>query len=221
MLPEPRRKSHVAGTMSLEPETLKSLVRAAAEQVIACAAELTALDQAIGDGDHGANMKRGFEAVLEKLDAIGAQPPAEALKAIGKTLVMTVGGASGPLFGSFFIAAGDALSHSRQLPDDLAEVFACGVGAVSARGRSQAGEKTMLDVLVPVLETLKAEAGNPDLIKRVRTAASEAAARTAPMLATKGRASFLGARSVGHVDPGAQSSCVLLHAVCNTLEARQ
>jgi phosphoenolpyruvate---glycerone phosphotransferase subunit DhaL len=207
--------------MSLQPETLKSLVKAAAQQVIASAAELTALDQAIGDGDHGANMKRGFEAVLDKLDAIGGQPPAEALKTIGKTLVMTVGGASGPLFGSFFIAAGDALSHSRQLPDDLAEVFACGVGAVSARGRSQAGEKTMLDVLLPVLETLKADAGNPDLIKRVRITASEAVARTAPMQATKGRASFLGARSVGHVDPGARSSCVLLHAVCNTLEARQ
>jgi phosphoenolpyruvate---glycerone phosphotransferase subunit DhaL len=207
--------------MSLEPETLKSLVRAAAEQVIASTAELTALDQAIGDGDHGANMKRGFEAVLGKLDAIGAQPPAEALKTIGKTLVMTVGGASGPLYGSFFIAAGDALSHSRQLPDDLVEVFACGVGAVSARGRSQQGEKTMLDVLFPVLETLKAEAGKPDLIARVRMTASEAAARTAPMQATKGRASFLGERSVGHVDPGARSSCVLLHAVCNTLDARQ
>jgi dihydroxyacetone kinase-like protein len=207
--------------MSLEPESLKSLVRAAAEQVIASTAELTALDQAIGDGDHGANMKRGFEAVLGKLDAIGAQPPAEALKTIGKTLVMTVGGASGPLYGSFFIAAGDALSHSRQLPDDLVEVFACGVGAVSARGRSQQGEKTMLDVLFPVLETLKAEAGKPDLIARVRTTASEAVARTAPMQATKGRASFLGPRSIGHVDPGARSSCVLLHAVCNTLEARQ
>jgi phosphoenolpyruvate---glycerone phosphotransferase subunit DhaL len=207
--------------MPLEPETLKSLVRAAAEQVIASTAELTALDQAIGDGDHGANMKRGFEAVLGKLDAIGAQPPAEALKTIGKTLVMTVGGASGPLYGSFFIAAGDALSHSRQLPDDLVEVFACGVGAVSARGRSQQGEKTMLDVLFPVLETLKAEAGKPDLIARVRTTASEAVARTAPMQATKGRASFLGPRSIGHVDPGARSSCVLLHAVCNTLEARQ
>ncbi len=207
--------------MSLEPETLKSLVRAAAEQVIASTAELTALDQAIGDGDHGANMKRGFEAVLGKLDAIGAQPPGEALKTIGKTLVMTVGGASGPLYGSFFIAAGDALSHSRQLPDDLVEVFACGVGAVSARGRSQQGEKTMLDVLFPVLETLKAEAGKPDLIARVRTTASEAVARTAPMQATKGRASFLGPRSIGHVDPGARSSCVLLHAVCNTLEARQ
>jgi phosphoenolpyruvate---glycerone phosphotransferase subunit DhaL len=207
--------------MSLEPETLKLLVRAAAEQVIASAAELTALDQAIGDGDHGANMKRGFEAVLGKLDAIGAQPPAEALKTIGKTLVMTVGGASGPLYGSFFIAAGDALANSRQLPDDLVEVFACGIGAVSARGRSQQGEKTMLDVLFPVLETLKTEADKPDLIARVRTTASEAVARTAPMQATKGRASFLGPRSIGHVDPGARSSCVLLHAVCNTLEARQ
>ena len=206
--------------MSLQPETLKSLVRAAAEQVIASAPELTALDQAIGDGDHGTNMKRGFEAVLGKLDAIGAQPPDEALKTIGKTLVMTVGGAAGPLYGSCFMAAGDALSRSKRLPEDLAEVFGSGVNAVSARGRSQPGEKTMLDVLFPVLEVLKAEAGRPDLIERVRAAASEATARTVPMQATKGRASFLGARSIGHVDPGARSSCVLLHAVCNTLEAR-
>jgi dihydroxyacetone kinase-like protein len=206
--------------MSLQPETFKSLVRAAAERVIASAPELTALDQAIGDGDHGANMKRGFEAVLGKLDAIGAQPLDEALKALGKTLVMTVGGAAGPLYGSFFMAAGDALSRSKRLPEDLAEVFGSGVNAVSARGRSQPGEKTMLDVLFPVLEVLKAEAGRPDLIERVRAAASEATARTVPMQATKGRASFLGARSIGHVDPGARSSCVLLHAVCNTLEAR-
>jgi dihydroxyacetone kinase-like protein len=207
--------------MSLQPETFKLLVRAAAEQVIANAPELTALDQAIGDGDHGSNMKRGFEAVLGKLDTIAAQPLDEAFKAIGKTLVMTVGGASGPLYGSFFLAAGEALAGNRQLPDDLAEVFGWGVGAVSARGRSEAGEKTMLDVLVPVLETLKTEAGRPDLIAHVRTTATEAVARTAPMQATKGRASFLGPRSVGHVDPGAQSSCLLLHAVCDTLEARQ
>ena len=206
--------------MSLQPETLKALVRAAAERVIASASELTALDQAIGDGDHGANMKRGFEAVLGKLDAIGAQPLDEALKTLGKTLVMTVGGAAGPLYGSFFMAAGDALSRSKRLPEDLAEVFGSGVTAVCARGRSQPGEKTMLDVLFPVLEVLKAEAGRPDLIERVRAAASEATARTVPMQATKGRASFLGARSIGHVDPGARSSCVLLHAVCNTLEAR-
>jgi len=146
--------------MSLQPETLKALVRAAAERVIASASELTALDQAIGDGDHGANMKRGFEAVLGKLDAIGAQPLDEALKTLGKTLVMTVGGAAGPLYGSFFMAAGDALSRSKRLPEDLAEVFGSGVNAVSARGRSQPGEKTMLDVLFPVLEVLKAEAGD-------------------------------------------------------------
>ncbi len=207
--------------MSVRPETLKCLVKAAAQKVIASAPELTALDQAIGDGDHGANMKRGFEAVLGKLDAIGAQPLDEALKTIGKTLVMTVGGASGPLYGTFFMAAGDALSQKRDLPEDMAEVFACAVGAVSARGRSQPGEKTMLDVLFPVLETLKAEAGSPDLLDRVRVSASEAVERTAPMQATKGRAAFLGARSVGHVDPGARSSCVLLHAVCDTLEAQQ
>jgi phosphoenolpyruvate---glycerone phosphotransferase subunit DhaL len=205
--------------MSLEPETLKSLVKAAAEQVIASAAELTALDQAVGDGDHGANMKRGFEAVLGKLETIAAQPPDEALKTIGKTLVMTVGGASGPLYGSFFLAAGDALSN-KQLPADLAEVFGSGVNAISSRGRSKAGEKTMLDVLVPVWETLQSQPISPDLIARVRTTAHEAAARTAPMQATKGRASYLGARSIGHVDPGARSSCVLLDAVCDTLEAR-
>jgi phosphoenolpyruvate---glycerone phosphotransferase subunit DhaL len=207
--------------VTLQPETLKSLVKVAAEQVIASAPELTTLDQAIGDGDHGANMKRGFEAVLGKLDAISAQPLDEALKMIGKTLVMTVGGASGPLYGSFFLAAGEALSHNKQLPDDLADVFGSGVSAVSARGRSQIGEKTMLDVLVPVLEALKTEAGQPDLIERVRTIAAEAVERTGPMQATKGRASFLGPRSVGHIDPGARSSCVLVQAVCASLEARQ
>src|SRR6204780_1963 len=147
--------------MSVEPATLKSLVKAAAEQVIASAPELTALDQAIGDGDHGANMKRGFEAVLGKLDTIGAQPLDEALKTIGKTLVMTVGGASGPLYGTFFIAAGDALSQKRSLPEDIVEVFSRAVGAVSTRGPSQAGEKTMIDVLFPVPHTLKAEADRP------------------------------------------------------------
>jgi len=192
--------------MPLQADAFRSLVKVAAEQVIASAPELTSLDQAIGDGDHGTNMKRGFEAVLNKLDTISGQPLDEALKTIGKTLVMTVGGASGPLYGSFFLAAGEALSHDKSLPDDLVDVFGSGVNAVSARGRSHAGEKTMLDVLVPVLETLKADAGRPDLIERVRAAATEAVERTAPMQATKGRASFLGARSVGHVDPGARSS---------------
>jgi phosphoenolpyruvate---glycerone phosphotransferase subunit DhaL len=205
--------------MSLEPAVLKALIAAAAEQVIASAPELTALDQAIGDGDHGTNMKRGFAAVLAKLDAIAAEPSGEAVKAVGKTLVMTVGGASGPLYGSLFMAMGEAILRGKRLPEDLAEIFASGVEAVGARGRSRAGEKTMLDVLVPVLEILRTEAGRPDLAQRVRAAASEAAERTAPMLATKGRAAFLGPRSIGHIDPGARSSSVLLHAICNTLEA--
>src|SRR6202035_4319414 len=153
--------------MTLQPDTFKSLVKEAAEQVIAGAGELTALDQAIGDGDHGTNMRRGFQAVLPKLDTMGAQPLDEAVKMIGKTLVMTVGGASGPLYGSFFLAAGEALSHDKHLPDDLADVFGSAVNAVSARGRSHVGEKTMLDVLVPVLETLKTAVGQPDLIAQV------------------------------------------------------
>jgi dihydroxyacetone kinase-like protein len=206
--------------MSFEPAILRSLITAAAEQVIASAPELTALDQAIGDGDHGINMKRGFEAVLGKIDAIAVQPLGEAVKTVGKTLVMTVGGASGPLYGSFLMALGDAITAGRRVPEDLADIFACGVDAVSARGRSKAGEKTMLDVLVPVLETLRSDAGRPDLMRRVRTTAGEAVERTAPMLATKGRASFLGPRSIGHIDPGARSSCLLVHAICTTLEAQ-
>jgi phosphoenolpyruvate---glycerone phosphotransferase subunit DhaL len=205
--------------VSLDPAMLRALVVAAAEQIIASSAELTALDQAIGDGDHGANMKRGFEALLSKLDAIAAQPPGQAVTAIGKTLVMTVGGASGPLYGSFFMAMGEAIARGRTLPEDLAEIFASGVDAVSARGRSTAGEKTMLDVLVPVLEVLRTGRGRTDLVHRVSAVAGEAVDRTAPMLATKGRAAFLGARSIGHIDPGARSSCILVHAVCNTLEA--
>jgi phosphoenolpyruvate---glycerone phosphotransferase subunit DhaL len=205
--------------VDLDPNTLRSLIVAAAEGVIASATELTALDQAIGDGDHGINMKRGFQAVLDKLDAIAAQPAGEAVKAVGKTLVMTVGGASGPLYGTFFMAVGEAISGGQRLPEDLAEIFAVGVDAVSARGRSKAGEKTMLDVLVPVLETMRSEAGRPDLVSCIRRTASEAALRTAPMLATKGRASYLGARSIGHIDPGARSSCVLVNAICTRLEA--
>ncbi len=204
--------------MSLDQTTLKSLIAAAAEHVIASAPELTALDQAIGDGDHGANMKRGFDAVLGKLDAIVAQPPGDAVRDVGKTLVMTVGGASGPLYGTLFMAMGGAIAGGRRLPEDLMEIFALGVDAVSARGRSKTGEKTMLDVLVPVLETLRSKSGQPDLLRCLRATASEAAERTAPMLATKGRASYLGPRSVGHVDPGARSSCVIVHAICTTLE---
>jgi phosphoenolpyruvate---glycerone phosphotransferase subunit DhaL len=204
--------------MPLDEAALRKLISAAAEEIIAHAEELTALDQAVGDGDHGINMKRGSEAVIGKLDAIASLPAGEAVKSVGKTLVMTVGGASGPLYGSFFMALGDAITAGKRLPEDLADAFACGVEAVSKRGKSRPGEKTMLDVLAPVLETLRAEAGWADLPRRLCIVASEAAEKTAPMLATKGRASYLGERSIGHVDPGARSSSVIVHAVCNALE---
>src|SRR5580704_7468811 len=142
--------------MMIDRETRKRLIVAVASRVIASADELTDLDRAIGDGDHGTNMKRGFEAILAKTEDIVALPTGEAFSTIGRTLVMTVGGASGPLYGSFFLAAGAAIERGRRLPGDLVDVFAAGVEAVGARGRSTAGEKTMLDVLIPVLDTLRA-----------------------------------------------------------------
>ena len=207
--------------MDLDPSLFQAMIVRGAERIVTSAEELCALDRAIGDGDHGTNMKRGVEAVLAKTDDIVALPIGEALSAIGKTLVMTVGGASGPLYGSFFLAAGAALERGRRLPEDLAAVFAAGVEAVGARGRSTAGEKTMLDVLVPVLETLRAEAGRSNLADRVRTTARQSTERTAPMLATKGRAAYLGPRSVGHIDPGARSSCLIVEAICEVWEERQ
>jgi len=207
--------------MDLDPSMLRSMIVRGAERIVARADELCALDRAIGDGDHGTNMKRGLEAVLAKTDDIVALPTGEALSAIGRTLVMTVGGASGPLYGSFFLAAGAAMARGGRLPEDLVEVVAAGVEAVGARGRSTAGEKTMLDVLIPVLDALRAEAGRPDLAGQIKAKARESTERTAPMLATKGRAAYLGPRSVGHIDPGARSSCMLVEAVCDIVEERQ
>jgi dihydroxyacetone kinase-like protein len=206
--------------MDLDPAMLRSMIVLSTERIVASADELCALDRAIGDGDHGTNMKRGLKAVLAQAEDIAALPAGEALSMIGKTLVMTVGGASGPLYGSFFLAAGAAIASGRRLPEDLADVVAAGVAAVGARGRSTAGEKTMLDVLIPVLDALRAEAGRPDLIAHVKATARESTERTAPMVATKGRAAYLGPRSAGHIDPGARSSCLMVEAVCDILEER-
>ena len=204
--------------MPLEPAILKTMIAAAAERIIDSAEELTALDQAIGDGDHGINMKRGCAEVLANLDAIAAKPPGEALKAVGMALVMKVGGASGPLYGSLFIAMGKELGDRPATLALLPEIFSAGVGAVAARGKSTAGEKTMLDVLTPVLEAT--HAGGPELAARVREAAARGAASTIPMRATKGRAAFLGERSVGHMDPGARSSEIIVETLSSFLDER-
>ena len=200
--------------MTLTPELQRKLIQAVASCVIEHADELVALDQAIGDGDHGLNMKRGFEAVLADLDKITALPTSEALKAVGMALVMKVGGASGPLYGTLFMSFGKAL------PEDLtvagiAEAFASAVDAVKARGKSDVGAKTMLDVLAPLVQVLRS--GGPDLPNRLRLRATEAAAATIPMKATRGRASFLGERSIGHMDPGARSSELIVHAILDVI----
>lgn len=193
----------------------EALVRTAAEAIVAAAEELTALDRAIGDGDHGLNMKRGFEAVLADLPTVVDKPLPEMLRAIGMALVMKVGGASGPLYGTLFMDLGKALPEAPSRAEAVA-AFGTAVAAVAARGKSQEGQKTMLDVLMPVHRALDAGADAAG----VRLAAADAAAGTVPMVATRGRASFLGERSAGHMDPGARSAQILLTAVAGVLGSR-
>ncbi len=195
---------------------LDSLLDTVAARIIAAADELTALDSAIGDADHGLNMKRGFEEVLAEKAAILAKPAGEALKTVGMTLVMKVGGASGPLYGTLFMTLGKELPEEPALPD-LARAMQAAVDALKARGKADFDNKTMLDVLGPVARHL---ASGEASYASVRTLAAERAEATIPMKAIKGRASFLGERSIGHMDPGARSSQIMIEAVCDVLEGR-
>jgi dihydroxyacetone kinase-like protein len=194
---------------------LKTLISVTADTIAAHADELTALDQAIGDGDHGLNMKRGFEAVRAEADTFAAKPLPDALKAIGTKLVMTVGGASGPLFGTLFMALGKEISAE---PDraNLMAAFGKAIEAVAARGKSQVGQKTMLDVLQPVHDALLQGKTGPE----IADVADSAADATVPMKALRGRASFLGDRSIGHMDAGARSTALLVRAVAETIEGQ-
>jgi phosphoenolpyruvate---glycerone phosphotransferase subunit DhaL len=193
----------------------RRLIEETANVVIRHADELTALDQAIGDGDHGLNMRRGAMAILERLDELAAKPLPEALTAAGQTLVMKVGGAAGPLYGTLLMTLGKGLPPAPDR-DDLVEAVGAAVAAVKKIGRSDVGQKTMLDVLGPVHDELAS--GGSGLLDRLRQRSAAAADATIPMKAIKGRASFLGERSVGHMDPGARSSSLLIVAVCNVLE---
>jgi len=198
----------------VEQETLNAAIRAVAQAVIAHTQELTVLDQAIGDGDHGLNMKRGFQCVADLAGTISVLPLPQALQEIGKTLVMTVGGASGPLYGTFFMTLGKELPATPTLPD-LSHAVSVAIAAVERRGKSSAGQKTLLDVLVPVHEELCA--GTANVYERVKRRAAAAADATIPMLAVRGRASFLGQRSIGHMDPGARSCALVITALCDFL----
>jgi len=206
---------------------LEAWLRTAAARIHEQAPALTALDQAIGDGDHGINMDRGFSAIVGALDGLPATDPTKAdlaasadlLRLAGRTLISTVGGASGPLYGTAFLRASAALAAlpvDAPPPAALAFVTAleAAVAGISALGKSAPGEKTMLDALAPAATTaraaLEAGAGTAGVLAAAREAAAAGAAATEPMLATKGRASYLGERSIGHRDPGATSAALLL-----------
>jgi phosphoenolpyruvate---glycerone phosphotransferase subunit DhaL len=186
--------------------------------------QLTQLDAAIGDADHGTNMDRGMRAVLATLD--GAEPPASAaalLKQVGMTLVSTVGGASGPLYGTLFIRLSTASGDVTELePKAFAAALRAGLDGVVARGKAEAGDKTMCDALAPAVDALDGALDAGSDLAASLAAATEAAQAgrdaTMPMLARKGRASYLGERSVGHQDPGATSVALLVQAAARALE---
>ena len=180
---------------------------------------LTQLDAAIGDGDHGINMTRGFEAVAKAIAAQGSDtPPGRLLVLAGNTLVETVGGASGPLWGSLFRAAGGSLGDAEGFDGEaLAGALDAGLGAVVALGAAAPGDKTMVDALDPATATLRARIADGASVAQAFAAAAEAgeagAAATVPMQARKGRASYLGERSIGHQDPGATSAALIVRAL--------
>jgi len=188
------------------------------------AAYLTKLDSDIGDADHGINMDRGFKAVREKIAAAPSSDIATQLRTVGTTLVSTVGGASGPLYGTAFLRAAGAVAGKAELaPADIVAMLEAFLGGIVARGKAQPGEKTMVDALTPALAAAKQALGEgadgPDLARRAAAAAEEGMKATIPMLATKGRASYLGERSIGHQDPGATSSWLMLRSLSENISS--
>jgi len=178
---------------------------------------LTALDSAIGDADHGINMDRGFQAVLGKLPGIAGGDIGAACKTVGMTLVSTVGGASGPLYGTFFLQVGNITAGRADIGlDDLVAALDAGIAGIQRLGKAEPGDKTMLDTLLPARDALKEAAADGaalgDALGRAVAAAEQGMLATTPLVARKGRASYLGDRSAGHQDPGATSSYLLLKA---------
>lgn len=181
---------------------------------------LTQLDSPIGDADHGINMDRGFKAVIDKLPTVAHMDIGSILKTVGTTLVSTVGGASGPLYGTAFLRAGMATSGKNELYEaDVAHLLEAALEGIKARGKAQPGEKTMVDALTPALAAMKEaeqqNVGMAQMLRRASDAAETGMKATIPLLATKGRASYLGERSIGHQDPGATSSWLMLKALAD------
>ena len=196
--------------------SLTILIQNATQTLVDHLEELTALDQAIGDGDHGLNMKRGAQAIQAKLAEMEGKGLHESLKTMGKTCVAMIGGSSGPVFGTLLMTLGKELPPAPTAAD-FALALRASIEALTRLGKAEVGQKTLLDVLDPVQKVLAA--GGPDLIARVRQCAFDSARATADMDATRGRSSFLGERAKGHIDPGSRSMALIIGSVCDSLEA--
>ena len=202
--------------MSLDAAWARRWIELSAAQIAEQRDYLVDLDRAIGDGDHGENMDRGFKAAVEALGQAQPGSIAEGLKTVAKTLMSTVGGAAGPLYGTAFLRASKAAGDGELDGAGVAAVIAGALDGIQARGKATTGEKTMVDAWMPALEAARAaaEAGSDPVavLEAAATAAEAGAAATEPMRATKGRASYLGERSIGHLDPGAVSTSLILRA---------
>ena len=207
--------------MTLDVAWAERWTRLSAERIAAARDELTELDRQIGDGDHGENLDRGFRAVVAKLDgaADGEQPPGQigdVLKLVATTLMSSVGGASGPLYGTAYLRAAKVTGLAELDAHGVVALLEGALEGISARGKAQVGEKTMVDAWQPAVDAAEAAAdaggSTADVLAAAARAAREGAEATAPLVATKGRASYLGARSAGHQDPGATSTAILLEA---------
>ena len=200
----------------------EEIVQAVSEKIEAEKDLLTELDSAIGDGDHGINMARGAKAVMEKLPSLIEKDTGALLKGIGMAIVSSVGGASGPLYGTAFMKAGDALKGKEEpSAEDFLAAFSAAIAGINMRGKSTTGEKTMLDALCPaesaMREAIEAKKSPKEILQAAAAAAEKGAEETTNILATKGRASYLGERSIGHRDPGAVSSAFMLRAMADAI----
>ena len=202
--------------MSLDAAWARRWIESSAADIAEQRDYLVDLDRAIGDGDHGENMDRGFKAAVEALGQAQPASVAEVLKTVAKTLMSTVGGAAGPLYGTAFLRASKAAGDGELDGVGVAAVIAGALDGIQARGKATTGEKTMVDAWTPALEAARAaaESGSDPaaVLEAAATAAESGAAATEPMRATKGRASYLGERSIGHLDPGAVSTSLILRA---------
>lgn len=209
---------------SFDADLLRRWLNAATDRITERGPELTALDAAIGDGDHGINMARGLSAVRERVLSQSARTLGDLLKQTGMTLLSTVGGAAGPLYGTFFLRAATSVGDAASLDAGaLGDALEAGIGGVRQRGRAEAGDKTMVDALLPALEQYR-EGQDQGLVVAATAAAAAAelgAQGTVPLVARKGRASYLGERSAGHQDPGATSAAILLGCLADALSGRE